>query len=405
MKAWSKKLVEREMMRIRDELQDVESRVGPKGRLEAILRGIHETKDELSRMGNLRCYIYVVSALTHQTRHGGLKTKQLESLVALAHALLKIQGVTPITSKIGFLYGYVHLSLSQIHRNDGKPFPSAWEQGLSHYLSLRSPVGGEAYQALSTGIRSLRLGHADLAIEQFKIALKGDLSDYHKARCYLEIIKAYRLSARLDEAEALEPEIAKATLSPEERAEVTWERNCRKAVRTGDIDVLISAIKNGRPHSDPSYAREVFFWTRATRSRKWLTRFSTIRSFVSYTGVGIKKRDFMFECIKTLEQCYDSDIPLVIRLRNLGKSLNSRSKLFNVDIELLFLATSLRWLFRSRSYGLAKLVAYEYRSYCLKLSGGRSGDVLGFAQDILSHPKIQGTVGLEEEPIEVAKAA
>jgi hypothetical protein len=379
---WQRATIDAEKLRIKAELDEVGLKDGQSARLRHALDQVFYLMNETDLPhAQMRCYIFIVSALIHHVRQGGLNSNQVTRLVSLANAILRTQGIKPASSKLGFLYGELHLALSQVYRRDGAQWKAAWEHEVALYLSQRSAKSG--FLSLTLGICASRLGHTGLAVGHFKRAEGIGLDARYHARTRLEWIKALRLAGDLDGSSKLAAETqTELGLTASEKLEVEWEGLCRQAQQTGELKPIISSVLKGRPHHSAMYIIEAFLWSRVVKSREWIVRFPTVRSLSRGTKIKSREAGYVFECAKALEECYDFDIPYLYRLETLGNVLASTEQLFNLDLELLVWAAAARWLARSRSHALTLLVVREYQAKSLRITEGRKKDALGLVQDL-----------------------
>ena len=88
MKVWSLKNIQM----VKDEVKEaLDHRTGQnsKKRLDAIMQGIRGLETSSDPKGLLYLYVYIMSALVHQSRFGGLSSKQIRKLKELAFTILK----------------------------------------------------------------------------------------------------------------------------------------------------------------------------------------------------------------------------------------------------------------------------------------------------------------------------
>src|SRR5690606_16560517 len=116
-----------------------QSEASPVARLHVALGIVRELEDDATSIGGLRRYIAIIYALVYHERSGGLSEKEVDGLVDLASALLRVHGIKPKKSKLASLFGDIHLIRSQILRNEGRPWDSAWEQQKALYLAGPRP--------------------------------------------------------------------------------------------------------------------------------------------------------------------------------------------------------------------------------------------------------------------------
>src|SRR5690606_8947015 len=120
-------------------------------------------------------FVLVMSTLVQHARYGGLTNTQVRRGAALASTILETLGIKPGTSQLSFLYGELHLVLSQIYRKDGAHWHAAWQQYEAMSKAKKSLPGGEAFQSLASANRAMRLGHARLALLHYERAESGGL--------------------------------------------------------------------------------------------------------------------------------------------------------------------------------------------------------------------------------------
>ena len=396
---WRKDNIEKEkagIKRILDELADPKN---SRERLHLALKRIADLIENHSPTGQLRRFIYTMSVLSQHLRHGGLTPAQIRTLADLAGAILKSQGIEPGSSKLSYLYGDLHLILSQIYWKAGEQWAAAWEQHLANYLSAHTVSAQKGIQSLGVGIRLLRLGHATLAVSVLEEAERQGLSDPWIIRGRLELVKALRLCGELVRAKEISEYTLRAELRDEERTEFVWEGLCRDVQRTKDVEPIMVALLRGDVRGG-SYVLEAYLWSRVCSSRNWLSRFPTIRKWAGKRGLDVKPSDLFYRCAKTFEMCYDYETPYNVRLERLGRILSETQYLISFDKEILVWAAASRWLSRGRFRQTTLLVYGEYRARSLRLSDGRNPDAFGLLQDLQSSLNRSSTAEVDEDGFE-----
>lgn len=378
---WTRERIYEEIVSVKKELDRASD--SSTSRLDESVRKIAALESNTGEVARLRRYIYCVSALVHHGRSGGLSAPQVRRIAKLAEGLLTSLGIRPNSSKREFLFGDIHLALSEIHRQDGEHWRAAWEQQLGLYLSARYPSGGQGFQALVLAVRALRLGHAKLALQKLEEAEREGLTGPALERARLEQLKILRLTCRHEDAELLAREtLALTRLSEEGRREIEWEQASREASRDGNLDPLIGRVLKGKSHHEYGYILEAFLWTRALKARDWLARFPSARSIARNQKLDPREEGYFYECAQTLELAFDASIPLERRIKALGECLFRARELKTIDQELLLWAAATRTLFRLRAQELGALALSEYTSLCLGLTGGKTKDILGVLGDL-----------------------
>ena len=331
-----------------------------------------------SPAGMLRRYIWVVSALVHHGRHGGLSNAQVESLVEIGFAILRINHIQPQTSHLAFLYGDIHLIRSQIYRQRGDHWRAAWEQELAVRFSRGAGDAWLGFQTFAMANRMLRLGYSDLASRNFEL---GDVHPDNASfvvRNRLSHMISLRLAGDYDAAALLaEATTARDDVDNNIKLEILWEGFCRHATQTKDLTPMISATQRGGSHFSSSYLIETALWAMGMASRQWLERMPRLSSLARNTTLNLRAAGRAYQCARVLQDGYDFEIPLAIRLNALGNELAEAHSLVAIDKELLVWAAAARWLARSKAVGLADLAWRQYGELSRRLTSGRSDDSLG----------------------------
>jgi len=361
---------------IRDALDayGVATREERQERLRHALRGVVESESDASEEGQLRRYVFAMSCLVHHERHGGLPTAQVRRLARLALAVLQVQRISPESARLAYLYGDVHLVMSQISRRKGDHWAAAWEQQLARRLFRRNEARGGAFQALALAIRALRLGQADAAVDLYERAESEDRTGTLLARARLGRIRSLRLAGDIPGAAAL----ARTTTldTPGAVLELAWEAHCRHAQSTHDLDPMLAFAKADGPQKGAVFLLEAWLWAAAHASKRWLERFPSAAALGRSKPAKARKHGHLYRCIEALGLCHDPDVPFDLKLRELGEVLHRLDTIVSVEGELLVLAASVRWLRRAHAGYLAALTFGRYRALSWSLTSGREGDLL-----------------------------
>ncbi len=381
---WTQKEVLETKKSVKAELDPFNQPADRKKRLSLIFKNISELEDKEDAKSQLRLYIFIMSALVHHERFGGLSNQQIRNLSDIAFAILQTQGIEPAKSRLAFLYGELHLVLSQVSRKEGDHWAATWEQQLSFQLAGRAKKQEEAVNTLATAIRAMRLGFSNIAYNRYSKVEEDREKDHPQfARARLGRILCLRLANQLEEADALSQDTLKnCQLTDSQKLELEWEAVCRQATSTLDFSNMFPLVKRGGSHYLPVYVVEAYFWTRTTASRKWLDRMPQIQTLARNRNLKPQKLEAFYDFAVILERCYDTDYPFVVRLRKLGDILRKTSQLISIDKELLVWAAAARWLSRNHSFDLASIALSQYQSISTRLSNGHCLDALGTVSDM-----------------------
>lgn len=383
---WQSKQVEAARLALQKRL-DVALEQGIAARLAYALEQIVLIEQEpFTAESQLERLLFIISALAHHARWGGLSDRDANELHNLAEAILLTHGVDKCTSTLSVLWGELFVAKSQILRLQGKTFASMWEQHLAHLVSRRSPVGTPAFHSLAAGLRALRLGMLDVAVTALSRAEAGALPDRNREQARLARIQALRLSGREGEAQELLTAMLKnPETSPVAARDAAWEGFVLKAVATGELEPMMQAISARGQHRHATFLLEGFLWARSVKARQYEERTQGIRTIRKACGELLTRTEafkISFEACRNLDDAYDPDRPLAMRVKAVGASLGETERLPSLDKELLVRAAAFRWLLRAKQLEFAAFVFASYESRCLQLSAGRSRDVMGLMRDI-----------------------
>lgn len=393
-KIWTREQVATEKKRVKAELDTLEKEKTTSEKLKAILAKIKTYEQAQLSDDLLKLYVYIMSALVHHERYGGLSSSEIKKLVIYAYEVLRIQKVAPINSTLSFLYAEIHLILSQIFRKSGKIWAAAWEHQVSVQYTRADPPGGPSLQAISKGIRALSIGHGNRAVQEFTRAdsVQETRQQFEKAR--IGLVRSLRLTGQFAKADSLILEtLSEKSLSDKFANELRWESFCLIASREQNLDPMLKSIQTGKSHFQAIYIAEAFLWTQALRERRWEDRLLKMRTLARKSELAPRSLGLFLKAVLVLEKCRDVEIPLINRVRSLGEILEKESSFSAIDRRLLFLLASARWLARSRLTDLAAITLCEYRALSQKLSDAQNHDILNLAGDMYNRPWFQDSSG------------
>jgi hypothetical protein len=339
------------------------------GRLELALKRVREVEDiPLDR------YIYIVSALVHHERQGGLDERRINQLAALGEAILLALRVDPGSARLAHLYGDLHQTVSLIHRKAGRHWEAAWEQQRAARCFKADARRGEAFRALGFALRALRLGEGALALENYAIAEAGAADARQRFKARIGRAKAARLSGQPALAESLlfdAPELDDA-----ERRELEWERRCLAAQR-GELGPLLSLVSRRGEHRGVTYTLEAWLWAHAVPLRRWREHVAKPESILRRDGDDARKVGILGDCVQLVATVFDTHIPFERRVDALGRAVAMAAQVLSIEHELLILIVGYRWIASMNAPDLAALVRGRYAALSRSLSSGASDDVLG----------------------------
>ncbi len=153
-----------------------------------------------------------------------------------------------------------------------------------------------------------------------------------------------------------------------------WERACHAVQRGSNGEEIWELVKSHASHHQLHYMLEAKLWAFALRSQFLNERLPKAQTVMKKSSVARRDAGVLLELIECFEEAYDSEIPIAVRLRNLGSCLERLSELPSIDLELLAWAAASRWLKRHNLDELAVICAEECSGLSLKLSDGALRD-------------------------------
>ena len=384
---WKAVDVEEQKAFIKKKLTTDTKSLKPKERLLHILKKVQELEQCVDEIEQIQRYVYIMYAFLHHAEYGGLKDLEISNLSEIVRALMQTHGIDR-GSALSYLYGYFYQILSLIDRHDGHQWKSAWNQQLGAYFIKKPSDVLTAYDRLTFGNRTLRLGAGSGAVKFFESAERsggGDVSIVERAR--ISLVKSLRLtgdslSAATSSGEALQNFV----LSADARLELEWEKMCAECVINRNPANLIEASTHKNSHYKPTYIIESFFWAAMHEGHDFRQKIAKIRYRAKEKDLGMRTMGFFLDCALTIEDCYETYIPISLRIEKLGDMLQRLSELRSIDRELMVLAASARWLNRVRGWSFAVLVLQRYECINFGLSRGKCADPMGLVSDLLGRP-------------------
>jgi len=370
--AITKAKVDQIKKKIREELVPLESDKAQ--RLKHILKKIHLLAADTSEQRVMKKFIYIMSALVHHERWGGLTQTQINHQRRHAIEILKSLHISPDSTSLGYLYGEVWQISSQISRQNGDHWISTWEQNLARRLSQSPNL--KARMLLADGIRAHRLGHGPLALDRIHKAQDLGLPDSLKFIAAINEIQILRLQGLSSTVIDKIGSIAEMNLDESQEKNLHWELMCTKAILSEDCTDIVNAVAVKESHYQPVYYLEAFLWNNATPFR-CVKKIAKVSSMARNRSLAVHKHGFMYTVAKTLEEIKDLKVPLSFRIDAVGQLLSQKNQLMTIEKELLLLSAVTRWLIYSSAYDLAALTLNEYESICYKISGGKCRDPFG----------------------------
>lgn len=362
----------------------------PEKRLAECFRLINHFQSNSSGEAHLRLFVAVVSTLFHHAKYGGLGGTQVAQLKDLAIGILHLVGVQQEGSPLSYLYAEVYSAASQIFWQDGQHWQSMWEQYLAWRSALHSHKSSgidDAFYQYGMAARLLRSGDLTLALEMAEAAENLPMNEDIKARLLVLRLRILRLSGRPKDFQRTLKLAKEAPLPDSHRLELDWEVACMGATAQFDLSQMRRCIHTKSGHfGTPAYIVEWILWELCLASKDRAAQIPKLSTIKRSKKIARTRVNPLLSVAQAIQDSYDSDLSLSVRLEAMGKLLGAVDKLTAVDHELLCWLAAARAIqsMQLRDAALISVCLSRYKSLSLRLTSGKSKDGLGLAGDLLT---------------------
>lgn len=368
--------------------QEIEDSFRDRKGNDELLESVYREMDQIvlnSVEDGLKVFFLIVYALENCFQVVLRKNKDSEKLFEMAENSLNYCNITPVTSQHSHLYSRLHLNIARFRLAEGNTWTSITETMLSEYLSRDSKVSWET-SILLRAEQAWRLGHlrtAKIALHTYDMQSESSGETRFEAACLL--IRIYRLSGELDHAQALsfskQTEPIPGSLSS---SVIDLEKIYCQLVRGQDPKDLADYLNLKRTAMSDASFDMGRLWLCASRYRDIWKSVAKGKARKTRTQKARTARDnFIFNILDTLEEMYNPDLPLQVRLKALGAQLEHVHKGPDPEAGQLFLAAAIRWLYRSKHTNFASILMDHYQVLSYKYSEGSKSDTLGLLDELM----------------------
>lgn len=371
-----------EVNRIRNgivkELQELKS-LSLQQRLLYLVNKLKEKANSTEALYQASSFIYIMCALVHHIQHGGLAESDVKRLLLDAESILKLNQIPKKKGALSVLHGELCMVRSQLALNAGEFWSAINNQIMAERVSGKYLPGGEAFQQLSLGIKSQRLGFCELAGEHFQKAEEQSQQGRIFEQARIGRIRSLRLSCRVEDARQLiEESLSEDSITETLQRELTWERCCLPDSRgpEGILNTMFDLVHKEKTHFSGSYIVELQFWAWAFPNFRWMRRLPKLKTLQRRSELDLKSMGTFYRIAQIMEKLYDDTVIFDARLEKLDQALQLAGKLRTIDKELLFWLALARWCGRQNLEDYQRLCEAQYRAISQNLSQHRSSDCL-----------------------------
>lgn len=339
-----------------------------------------------SAQDQLKRFTIISKILAVNVQAGILSASEIKKLCEFAIYILKLQSIKPRESRFSFLYAELNYWLAL---NDYK---------LGNYWQAHTQLQ-EARHAATRGTDPLFHGKLMLASANCLLHLNGGrLAHAAVNRLLLQkfpepfqqqqraiVLKILRWSRTLSEWRQLFDVFMQNTPQDSYAHKLlTWEALCHQAQSDGNLRPLLKATARDGDLNNAGFQLRAALWCFASRSPQWRSELGRMDTIKRNGKINLRHHSedaVLYRYAKQLEDCYDSDIPIEVRMRALNEQLNNLHEVNDVDAALLILVGSARWLRSVQQNLLAASLLERYQTWSLELSAGAHDDVLAVTED------------------------
>jgi hypothetical protein len=380
---WSEAEYARLVAELREELNAKFSNDAYIDRLSYLSQAINQVPDISNSDMQLRLLVLMISAMVWNLRAGTTKAIDHDKLAAACRDLLNLNAISLNGSKLSHLHGDLMNLDGQYARLQGEHWRAYWLSALAERYSSDDERKSST-ALLAHANRLFRIGHIDRAIHSYQDLINRLKEHAIIGRVFVEIVRAYRLSGQGDEALNWIQRGVDSQIGAAEINELGFEKICIEATKSGKFRPLLLSVKKSQPHHAPSFIIESVLWAYAHRDEELRDETYSIKSqYRNWNLKSLGEKQF-FNSALAIVDMYDRQMPLELRLDNLGSALANANRLLTIDKELLLMVAAARSLAKARLWEMAITSLNEYVAKSRMLSSGRSNDVMGLAADMLS---------------------
>lgn len=340
-------------------------------RLHMILQQVMGTSTKTSPEIRLDRYVWAIYALIHHQSYGGLSQRQIDHVSDLAELLILAQGTTAQNTRLPQLFSDLYSMRSSIFKKEGRHWIAAWEliKG-GRLLDEKKPLQLSRFQ-LNASRGLLRLGSPSICLTFLDAAAATATDPMLRLQMVLTKVMAFRLSMKLEAAKELIQKHLTLDIAPAFRLEFEWHLACIEVQESQQLSSMLNLIKSGRPHGITEYVLEAILWGLVTKSKQWIPLLPPAHALARRKNMELNSKDPLFRCVMVIQQCYNGDNALKVRLQDLGRALEESQQIIGIDREILVWLAAIRWLERIKADTYADLAKLKYTSLVDLVSDGR----------------------------------
>ncbi|MCX6129825.1 MAG: hypothetical protein NTX25_12295, partial [Proteobacteria bacterium] len=327
---------------------------------------------------------YALSSIGILAQYGPQAQTTVKRLEKLIKGLLARNKVKPRKSQLAHLHGHLTRALSFFHQQQGSSLQALWYAASGFTLAQGGLDSLEDIQSIDLARLLLQRGSSQAAIQILHKIRQNTSDSTLRELAYLEELQALRLMQQHSASAQLLASVP-ANLSDEGRKIVSWEQQLHRVKQEGEKvweDWLSQGPLDDIPVCQLMRFSLRLFPDRSAAAQKIRINSPQLKKIMQIQNPQNTQDKETLKLIESLEYIHDVAINFETRLEETRRVFLHLDRL-DIETRMLAQLALMRWLLRSNQKHLGLVIAEEYESLSLRMSQGRSHDVLDLAGDEL----------------------
>lgn len=352
--------------------------------------------------GYIKLFFFSLALMRRCIFSSTLSSAQIKGLADQAIGVLRIHHIAPDTSRLGFLYSRVYLTLAMFYQRQGEPIAFLHQLSLAKRAAAKAAPEAKPDFAFEMANFYYHNGYLLQAIEAYHDSItailarfaEGDLGYVAKKRHRIEfplkrIITSLRHLAAFDLADEITAGILAAQDFYSQRflTELSWEELWRKSAKDGHFNAMYYSVKKGRPHHNGKYLLDCLF-LRVFESRQEAWDFGQIaKPSTLFRNKSLMKKanSKSHKTLILIENLGDSARPFDTKLEMAVKGYKLIGEMLTPDHKKLTLDILHRWTGYHNLMELQEFLARDIAAWQANLTLSGEGQQVGTDQEAILH--------------------
>jgi predicted unusual protein kinase regulating ubiquinone biosynthesis (AarF/ABC1/UbiB family) len=355
---------------------------------DALLRKLSDSIADKAQDGSpqamLEAFFLVLELVRRNQQHRTLPKGEVDNAMSLAHRILQLNGIRPVTSRLSYLISELNLAEASVARLKDNGW-TALGKAYASIVALRAENPHvQSYRALEIAQSLLALGNLKDADAELRPEIIQGLSGAAKTEAIL--LKARIAALQFDE-KTFEwiSSIVDQSLEVDVHIELAWRKLVMQCQSSEDFAPLLPGTSTRGQFRRHSCMAAAQFWLRAGQSLQLMGRLPKVASVKRIDSVDAVSAE-VWEAAQVLEATYDRERPFAQRVEQLIAAFDLT---LPIDIRLPMLVAGARFCFRHSQTDAGNQLLSTYSSLSRQATGVE--DCCRLARDLLGKKKVTET--------------